>query len=768
MTALASAFTRLWLTDPTDPQRGPLTRQWADGLRSANTLADLVDATQEALERRDGTKPERLMIYLDQGEELYTRAARTAPKDAARFSQLIAEGLRDPRLIAFGSLRADYFDRLQTDEALFSVHELVNVPPLSREQLAEVVSGPPAALGVSFEDARLPDRIVDAAASEPGALPLLSYLLTDMWSAMVAGGDGILRLPLRAIEVGGVLAARAEEFLAQNPAEETALKRLLTLKLALVPPEGEPVRRQARRSECSTEEWALAERLADHPWRLVVIGGGEQQGGEVYAEVAHEALLRAWPRLEGWLRDERTFLVFKAEVERAERRWAEMQHADRALLAGLDLARAEEWLPQRPEDLSPDVRGFIQQSIALDRTTKMRALRFQRRVSAAAVLAAIVLAGIGGLAVWQWIEADRHRATAEERTQQAVSEATKAAQTVDVVTLLFGRIQVASGAPRALEELDRDLFDSVSRAANGGNPVAATFAGILAYYGQGTTRDFAKARIWWEQAAAAGNSRAMNAIGLLYADGEGVPQDYSKARHWYEKAATAGSSDAMVNIGLLFDEGRGVPQDGAKALDWYEKAAAAGNSDAMHYLGILYANGQGVPQNETTAQEWYKKAAAIGNSHAMNSLGFLYDVGQGVTQDDATAREWYEKAASLGNGHAMNNLGYLYDNGKGVPQDSIKAREWYEKAAESGSGAAMSNLGVLYANGEGVPRDYLKAREWYEKGAAAGESSAMRNIGILYANGQGVTRDDSKAREWQEKADAKARKQYEKAKIVSR
>jgi conflict system STAND superfamily ATPase len=83
---------------------------------------------------------------------------------------------------------------------------------------------------------------------------------------------------------------------------------------------------------------------------------GEREGDKrIIAEVAHEALLRAWPRLAQWLREEREFLVFKGEAERAERRWRDMGRADRALLTGLDLARAEEWLPTRSEDVSGEV-----------------------------------------------------------------------------------------------------------------------------------------------------------------------------------------------------------------------------------------------------------------------------------------------------------------------------------------------------------------------------------------------------------------------------
>jgi hypothetical protein len=211
--ALAAAVTRLWQLDLKDPEHAALPRKWAKGLSTGdNSLADLIDATQEELRRQQGEAPERMLLYVDQGEELYTRAA---DQDARRFSQVLAEGLGDKRLLAFASLRADYFDRLQADEPLFKCHEHVNVPPLDRARLHDVVTSPAHALGVTFESEHTAGRITDAAATQPGALPLLSYLLTDMWSAMVERGDATLRLPAHALDVGGVLARRAEEFLAQ-------------------------------------------------------------------------------------------------------------------------------------------------------------------------------------------------------------------------------------------------------------------------------------------------------------------------------------------------------------------------------------------------------------------------------------------------------------------------------------------------------------------------------------------------------------------------
>jgi hypothetical protein len=413
---LTAVFTNLWGLDSRDPNQAALPRKWADRLRNGdNTLADLIGATQDELKKREGERPRRILLYVDQIEELYTRSPEA---EARRFSEMLAEGLDERQFSAFGSLRADYFDRLQADRALLKYYEHINVAPLDPVQLSDVVTTPAMALGVHFEDERTAERITTAAAAEPGALPLLSYLLTDMWDGMVNRGDATLRLASKAIDIGGVLASRAEEFLRGNPDWEGTLRRLLILKLAALAHGGEPIRREARREECTEAEWALAGRLAEYPWRLLVVG--ERRGdSEVVAELAHEALLGAWPRLSSWLREEREFLVFKADAERAEQRWQAKGTADNALLAGLDLVRAEEWLPKRSDDLSRDVRIFVQRSLAADQVQKQRRLRFQRRVILGALVALALIAVIAAVAEHQ-----------RQRAEQALAATMQIANTL--------------------------------------------------------------------------------------------------------------------------------------------------------------------------------------------------------------------------------------------------------------------------------------------------------------------------------------------------
>src|SRR5260370_8213156 len=158
---------------------------------------------------------------------------------------LLATGLGDERLRAVMSLRADFFGELQKDEPLYDVSRKIDVPPLRESHLRELVSRPAALLGARFESdslaANIAHRVAEDSTKDAGALPLLSYLLDDMWTRMVERGDGILRLPEGAVELGRVLVQRAEAFLARNPRAEGKLRRIFTLNLPTVPQTATPI-----------------------------------------------------------------------------------------------------------------------------------------------------------------------------------------------------------------------------------------------------------------------------------------------------------------------------------------------------------------------------------------------------------------------------------------------------------------------------------------------------------------------------------------------
>jgi formylglycine-generating enzyme required for sulfatase activity len=388
----------IWQFETSDPARIKRRNEWVELLLDANgktTLADLLDETERRYKKLGQTIPPAFILYIDQGEELYVRAEE---RQRRRFSEVIADGVADPRLYMLMSMRADFLGELQKDEPLFKVHRQINVPPLREAGLRDVVRRPAELLSVRFETAGLSDIITQRAAEDSvkdvGALPLLSYTLDDMWTQMVKRDDGVLRLPPQSFELGGVLVDRADAFLAAHPKSQDELRRIFTLKLAIVREGEEPTRRRAPRSEFADEEWRLVCKLADHPNRLLVTAAPEN--GETYAEVAHEAIFRRWNRLRDWIAAEREFLAWRTGLEAARRAWQATPDGSRndALLMGVPLEQAQSWLGKRREDLSTVDQDFVDQSAKRESKARTRARR------AKALVYVLLLGIIAVLVVW--------------------------------------------------------------------------------------------------------------------------------------------------------------------------------------------------------------------------------------------------------------------------------------------------------------------------------------------------------------------------------
>jgi formylglycine-generating enzyme required for sulfatase activity len=367
-------------------------KQLVELLLSGNaTLSDLLDATEMRYRQLQQPFPPAFFLYIDQGEELYVRAEK---QQRRCFSKIVAAGLSDPRFHALMSLRADFFGELLNDEPLYAVHRLVKVPPLRKDELLEIVSKPAQLLSARFETdtlaARIAERTAEESAEDVGALPLLSYLLDDMWSTMVHDGKGVLRLPMQAIDLGRVLVDRAKEFAEKHPNLENVLRRIMTLRLATVREDGQTTRRRALRSEFSDEEWGLVCDLADHPYRLLVTTTAED--GATYAEVAHEAIFRRWDQVRQWVSAEIEFLAWRSGLEAARRAWqaTPVPSQNDALLMGHALAQAGDWLTKRSKDLAAAERNFIVLSLTV---AQRKRRRFQALVGVLAIAVAVSLLG---------------------------------------------------------------------------------------------------------------------------------------------------------------------------------------------------------------------------------------------------------------------------------------------------------------------------------------------------------------------------------------
>jgi hypothetical protein len=373
--ALVEPFFWTWQFEATDPKRATIQSSWVDELLAGKVkLRDLLDATQARYrDELQQPEPPSFLIYIDQGEELYVRAEE---RERRRFSEIIADGLSDNRLRAMMSMRSDFFGELQKDESLYDAHYLINVLPMRELQLLEVVSRPAELLSARFESGKLAAYIAHGTAEESakdaGALPLLSYLLDNMWKQMIWRGDGVLRLPASVFDLGGVLVERADTFIATHRNSEDMLRRIFTLRVATVREGEEPTRRRAPRSEFSDEEWRLVSELADDPNRLLVTATSE--ANETHAEVAHETIFRRWDKLRDWIAAERAFLAWRNGLENARRSWQASPSDGKkdTLLRGHACEQALNWLASRCEDLVAADRNFIKASAALKKLERIK------------------------------------------------------------------------------------------------------------------------------------------------------------------------------------------------------------------------------------------------------------------------------------------------------------------------------------------------------------------------------------------------------------
>ena len=378
----------------------------------------------------------QILLPIDQGEELFGAAD---PDQARRLFEILDAALSDDQpFIAVMALRSDYLGQLQSAERLKTRFEEFSLGPMQITRIPQIIEGPARVAGLRVDDAFVQQAVRDAETAD--ALPLLAFALRELYDR--ASDDHYLNLAeyhalgdaeAKLTPLENSVRKAADDVLAEARSGD---EELIALRDAFVPAmvrvndQGEYVRRPARWDDLPSKSHPLLERLAKA--RLLIVS---QKGDDRMVEVAHEALLRKWPRLRIWLDEAREFLAGKQQLEVDLRDWERASEAEKsdALLAGLKLHRARGWLLARPQQLSEKERAYIRASIDQAGTVERRKLRLRRIITWASVATAAVLACVTVFAVLQWQAAIAQRKTAE------------AAQNYSLVLALSGQ------APRQLE-----------------------------------------------------------------------------------------------------------------------------------------------------------------------------------------------------------------------------------------------------------------------------------------------------------------------------
>jgi WD40 repeat protein/class 3 adenylate cyclase len=372
----------------------------------------------------------RRILVIDQFEELFTVCSDEAER--AAFVDRLVELAADPeRLAVVIGLRGDFYSHCAgyPEFARLVAANQVLVGPMTADEVKRAIELPARRAGVRV-DAALVQTLVAEVGEEPGALPLLSTALVELWFDQ---SDGRLRLESHE-RLGGMrgAVARLAESAYENldDAQREAAQRLF-LRLVTVGDEGVATRRRVPRAELDLAQEAVlaavVERLTED--RLLT-------AHETSVEIAHEALLREWPRLEGWLADDVQGRELREHLTQSANRWDESGREPAELYRGPRLAATLDWAATRAAELNELEREFLDESRRQGELEAERQRRQNRRLRLALVVAGVLLAAAIVAGVLALVQRGQARRAATSALAQSLGAQGESESRIDLAMLL--------------------------------------------------------------------------------------------------------------------------------------------------------------------------------------------------------------------------------------------------------------------------------------------------------------------------------------------
>jgi WD40 repeat protein len=339
------------------------------GAPSGNTAAPADLALSEGV---------RLLLVVDQYEETFTIPGA----EAQEFQQTLQQLAATAGCYVVLTVRADFYADLMTSP-LWSIIQAnrVEVAPLGEAGLRLAIVRPAEQAGVAVE-AALVERLLADAAGEPGVLPLVQETLVLLWERLERRF-----LPMRAYEalvltrdsyghtsqeertgLQVAIARRADATMASLTEAQQMIARRIFLRLIQFGEGRADTRRQqpldALRSAGDDPrlfDQTLQQLAAS---RLITLSGAETKDqrpettgqrenspssvvgrrSSVRVDISHEALIRGWPALQGWLNARRESELTRRRLEGKAQEWVRLGRDAGGLLDEIEVLEAERWL----------------------------------------------------------------------------------------------------------------------------------------------------------------------------------------------------------------------------------------------------------------------------------------------------------------------------------------------------------------------------------------------------------------------------------------
>ena len=385
----------------------------------------------------------RLLVVIDQFEEILTRSSATGRAQLAEMLRPVAAG---PVQVVV-TIRSEFLHSLLADPHLrqLPIHS-VTLRPLDTATLPLVIKGPARLAGLRVDPELVSRMVTDTASGD--ALPLLAFTLDQLATGLPRGAT---LSPQRYDQLGGVqgaLTRQADQALADalaaNLRADNGRSRAdvldSLLRLVTVDELGQPTRRDIDYQQLPLPVRAELDAFIAH--RLLTTSKRE---ATVLLGVAHEAFLTAWPPLAQAISAAGAALRMRRMLEQASAEWEHADHSasflweqDRVAATvsdtGAQLRRVHPFRPGAKDtitgrfralrghrevtsgrvELGPAVKAFLQASIHHQQR--------RRRLFRIAVATALVVAfTITTIAVIQRQTTQNQRQIAEDQKELATA-----------------------------------------------------------------------------------------------------------------------------------------------------------------------------------------------------------------------------------------------------------------------------------------------------------------------------------------------------------
>ncbi|MBM9435079.1 hypothetical protein JT723_04310 [Streptomyces bryophytorum] len=446
------------------------------------------------------------VVIVDQFEEVFTLGAGSAER-AAFLDLLLTAARPGGRLRVVIAVRADFFGRCAEHPGLAEAlrDATLLVAPMGPAALREVIVKPAAAAGLIVERS-LTARIVREAEKEPGSLPLVSHALLETWRRR-RGRALTEEMYEAAGGIHGAIAATAESLYARLSPSQAATARHILLRLVTPGDGAQDTRRPTSRAELAAsappaegEEDGRTDddgrtgvdRRTDVDTVLEMLLQARlvTADGEV-VDLAHEAVISAWPRLRGWVEEGRERLRLVRHLTEAAQAWEALERDPGALYRGSRLAAAGDAFGaegregqagrEGREGLTALETAFLDASTAARAYEVRMAARATRRLRALTLTLSflLVLAVTAGTVAWRQSRVSDAARRAAVAVQQVTLSRQLAAQSASVMStdtelgmLLAVQAYRVSPTPEATDALYRAAaVPMVGRVAGAQAPV---------------------------------------------------------------------------------------------------------------------------------------------------------------------------------------------------------------------------------------------------------------------------------------------------------